>query len=311
MTKTPRTRFLRRLSLCLAFLSITFSVARAQSNAALRNLQYDSLAGVDPKLLQLDLYFRKDIPPKGIVVFVHGGSWIKGDKQAVGTNPSFVTYFTGRGYAVASVNYRHITPEDLNGVRFDDQARDIARSVAWIYKNASSYSIENSNMILFGHSSGAHMVALLNTNSQYLTEAGVPHSAIKAVLSSDVHAYDIPLALKLMKASPLERNIVFLSKVFRPSEQKAASPISYLNDRTLGGDPKFLPAPSLLLSAGLMQDVSAQVSEIYKDKLRQIGAVATHSHFARASHASLVAQFGRDGHSPTQAVGKFLSSLGL
>ena len=49
-------------------------------------------------------------------------------------------------------------------------------------------------VVLVGYSSGAHLVALLGADGQYLEEAGLEETVLKATISLDVHVYDVPYA---------------------------------------------------------------------------------------------------------------------
>ncbi len=93
---------------------------------------------------RLDLFFP-DGPPKGLVVFVHGGFWMRFDK-------SFWSHLAEgpvrRGWAVAVPSYA-LAPE----VRIRDIARAIARAIAYAASRASG------PIALTGHSAGGHLVA--------------------------------------------------------------------------------------------------------------------------------------------------------
>lgn len=93
---------------------------------------------------RLDLFFP-DGPPKGLVVFVHGGFWMRFDK-------SFWSHLAEgpvrRGWAVAVPSYA-LAPE----VRIRDITQAIARAIATAASRASG------PIALAGHSAGGHLVA--------------------------------------------------------------------------------------------------------------------------------------------------------
>ena len=77
--------------------------------------------------------------------------------------------------------------------------------------------------MLVGYSSGAHLVALLGANGEYLTEAGLDESRVRATVSLDVHAYDVPFALQLMVGSTVEQNIPLIEHLFGDPKKRSWS----------------------------------------------------------------------------------------
>jgi acetyl esterase/lipase len=141
----------------------------------LKDLRYDNSAGSDPNLNALDLYLPAGKQNAPLVVYVHGGGWGAGDKA----NPTTLVNTFGRmGVGLASINYR-LAPD----LKHPAQIEDVARAFAWVYKNASQYSIDRNRMVILGASAGGHLVSLLALNPEYLSKEGVPSDAIKGVAS--------------------------------------------------------------------------------------------------------------------------------
>src|SRR5437868_11715408 len=67
--------------------------------AALQNLTYAVVPGFGPLVLDLSIPDSDD--PVPVVIWVHGGGWMGGDKEPT---PAFD--LTHEGYAVASIQYR-------------------------------------------------------------------------------------------------------------------------------------------------------------------------------------------------------------
>ena len=68
-----------------------------------KDITYCSVAGVD---LIMDLYYPKDTSQLWpVVVYVHGGAWIKGDKDE-GAGRRFLQSLVQANYLVVSVNYQ-------------------------------------------------------------------------------------------------------------------------------------------------------------------------------------------------------------
>lgn len=118
--------------------------------------------GADP-LQKLSLYVppsASEKSPAPILVFFHGGRWSDGHKEQY----KFVAdAFTEEGYIVALADYRKY-PQ----VKFPAFVEDVAASLAWVYKNVDDYHGDLTRLYVSGHSSGAHMAALVATDAQYL-----------------------------------------------------------------------------------------------------------------------------------------------
>ena len=163
--------------------------------------------------------------------------------------------------------------------------------------------------MLVGYSSGAHLVALLGADEGYLAEAGLEEDHVRATVSLDVHAYDVPFALQLMVGSVVEQNIPLIEHLFGDTEeaQLAASPIAYVD-----GDvpPAMLvsvePSPDDVGSHGY---IVSQASERYAQALLDAGHLAETLHDSGETHATLATGFGADADLVTEGVGAFLDAL--
>lgn len=154
--------------------------------------------------------------PSPLVVFVHGGGWKRGDKDSA-TGRYKVAHYTGEGYAFASVNYR-LVPD----VTVEQQAQDIADALAALLKRADSLGIARGKVVLMGHSAGAHLVALVGTDSQYLRKAGLSYADIRGVIPIDGAAYDVPE--QMQDAGRLMGGTYRQAFGTEPSRQRALSP---------------------------------------------------------------------------------------
>ena len=165
---------------------------------------------------KVDLYLQQSSTDAPLIVFVHGGAWRVGDRSHVQSKPAF---FNRLGYAFASTGYR-LYPE----VEVEQQARDIAAAITILRKNADGLNYDGNNIILIGHSAGAHLAALLGTNPKYL---GRNFAAVKGVILLDGASYDIPA--KLTENGQSKRLHRFFEKIFskNPERQRALSPTTY------------------------------------------------------------------------------------
>ncbi|KAL5341625.1 Alpha/Beta hydrolase protein [Aspergillus crustosus] len=139
-----------------------------------------------------------------LIVYVHGGSW------RVGTNLDSigiakVTHLTNKDYAFTSVNSTLIPT-----VTVEEQVQEIANAVAVLIQkaNAGSLAFDATRIVLMGHSSGAHVVSLLGTDTSYLQDANVPISAIRGVVALDGSNYNA-LAEITDSPGPIAENLIF------------------------------------------------------------------------------------------------------
>ncbi len=104
--------------------------------------------------LLLDLYrpaeFEGDLP---VVIWVHGGGWLKGSKDKCKA-----TWLVEHGYAVASINYRL-----ADVAQWPAQIDDCHDAVRWLRRNADEYGLNPANIGVWGGSAGGHLVALMGT----------------------------------------------------------------------------------------------------------------------------------------------------
>jgi acetyl esterase/lipase len=142
------------------------------------NIRYYRGPHADPVLNRLDLYLpkgKKDFP---VIVFVHGGVWMLGDKSFFGWGSDIGHFFAGQGIGAVMVSYR-LAPQ----VQYQSQMEDVARAVAWTYRHIGRYGGCPKQFFLVGHSAGGHLVSLLATDPQYLKAQGLSPSVLKGVVS--------------------------------------------------------------------------------------------------------------------------------
>jgi acetyl esterase/lipase len=143
-----------------------------------KNIAYWKGKGADAVRHRLDLYLPRDKKVFPVIVFVHGGIWMLGDKRFFGWGPDIGRYFAGQGIGAVFPSYR-LSP----GVKHPEHVKDVARAFAWVRKNIAGYGGDLGELFLCGHSAGGHLAALLATDPSYLKAEGVKQSAIKGVIA--------------------------------------------------------------------------------------------------------------------------------
>lgn len=151
----------------------THSVASKPSIVERRDLAY--AADVAREKHRLDVFAPTGARNAPVVIFVHGGDWREHDRK----DYSFLgRSLAGEGFVVVVPSYR-LWPT-VNGARM---AYDIAHATAWTLQHAQEYGGKANSVILSGHSSGAHLVALVALDPQYLGKYHVSPAVIHGVIA--------------------------------------------------------------------------------------------------------------------------------
>ena len=172
--------------------------------------------GRDP-LQQLDFWpATTGAGKRPLVVFVHGGGWKRGSKDNAASRWA-PTHFPARGYAYASIDYRLVPAATV-----EQQAADVASAVKALIERADALGVDRRRIVLTGHSAGAHLVALVGTDEQYLRGAGLSFADIRGVIPNDGAAYDVPAQ---MADGPAVMQATYAQAFGNdPARQRALSP---------------------------------------------------------------------------------------
>lgn len=161
-------------------------LAAASSSASRAQTVERDLAYGPDSLQRLDLW-----APHGTgfptVIFVHGGSLSGGDKEDEDYG-RVCAPFPAAGMACASVDYR-LAPAH----RWPAPAEDVAAAVAWVGANIGARGGDPHELFLFGHSSGAMLVALVASDPRYLARHGLTTDALRGALPMGSIMWDLEL----------------------------------------------------------------------------------------------------------------------
>lgn len=226
-----------------------------------------------------------------LAVYIHGGGWSAGDPAAGGGDKP--RHFLDRGYVYASVTYRFV-PD----VTVEDQIGDVARSIAWLRANAGHIGADPDRIVLVGHSSGAHLAALLASDPQWLAAAKVPFAAIRAVALLDGAGFDVPT---LMAPYPGE-TMPYYGKAFGTDEARRLrlSPIAHLAAPN---------APAWLFLQDAARFTGYAEAEALARPLRAAGATTLIVPVPDSSHMRLNEDLGRPGDFATARLDAFLDQV--
>jgi acetyl esterase/lipase len=157
--------------------------ARAESGKPyevreLRNVAYFDGKGADFIRHKLDVFVpvgKKDYP---VVVLVHGGAWMIGDKSCCGLYSAVGRFLASQGVGAVLPNYR-LSP----WVKHPEHVRDVARAFAWTHRHIAEYGGDPDKLFIAGHSAGGHLAALLATDEQYLKAEGMSRKDVRGVIA--------------------------------------------------------------------------------------------------------------------------------
>ena len=97
---------------------------------------------------KLDLWLAKSEKPTPLIVFIHGGGFVGGDKGSA--SAAGIQQCLDAGVSFASINYRFRTEASINTV-----LRDSARAIQFLRSKASEFHLDKSRVAAFGGSAGA------------------------------------------------------------------------------------------------------------------------------------------------------------
>jgi acetyl esterase/lipase len=289
-------------------LAATFAAARAADEPSsanstgvriVRNLAYrDLLSGEDAadERNKLDLYLPRDQKDYPVIFFVHGGAWRQGSKDFMGIYAAFGLYWAHHGVGVVVPNYR-LSP----GVQHPAHINDVAKALAWTYRNIGKYGGRADAIFVSGHSAGGHLSALLATDDRYLKGEGLSLAAIRgAIPISGVYRIygqylDASVTADGTGRSPARFNSVFTSD---PKVRKDASPLSHARP----GLPPFL-----IIYADHDLPTLPAMAEEFGATLNKSKCDVRVLAVKKRNHMTVFLDASRDGDPAEQAISDFIA----
>jgi acetyl esterase/lipase len=111
-----------------------------------------STAPLDTIDLRVDLYLMPSARPTPVVIQLHGGGWIRGDRPN-----SFGTFraLLAAGMSVVTVQYRNAKDAPAPAA-----IEDVRCAMSWVKANAAKYNFDLDRVILYGASAGGHLALM-------------------------------------------------------------------------------------------------------------------------------------------------------
>jgi arylformamidase len=246
------------------------------------------------KLQKMDVY----LPPSAqaptaqapIIVMVHGGAWRIGDKTHSKVITNKIARWVPKGIILVSLNYRM-----LPGTAPLAQAEDVALALSVIQQKAPGWKGDASQLILMGHSAGAHLVSLLSSQPSIATAFGA--KPWLATISLDSAALDVPTIMQ-------RRHPRFYDQAFGKDANywRATSPLQQLTQQSL---------PLLAVCSTQRRDNPCEQTYSYQRRAQELG-VRVEVLEQNLNHGEINGQLGLE-NPYTKRVEKFISeqSAGL
>ena len=180
-------------------------------------------------------------------------------------------------------------------MRHPDHVEDVADAVGWVTRHAESFGADPDDVVLVGHSAGAHLVSLVGTDPGYLRGAEVDPGAVRCVVALDTEGYDLEAKLAQGgRAAQLVRTVFGEA----PAVLRDASPLAHAGDGS--------PVRSLVVTRGTPRR-RAEASR-FVDAVRQAGGDASLLLAPGYSHADVNRRLGSEGETVvTPAVRDFVT----
>ncbi len=96
----------------------------------------------------LDIYIAKSDTPTPLIVYIHGGGFVGGDKKSV--SGRLIQSAHESGISVAAIHYRFVSE-----VPFPAPQKDAARAVQFLRANAKKWNLDTQRFAAYGGSAGA------------------------------------------------------------------------------------------------------------------------------------------------------------
>ncbi len=212
--------------------------------------------------LLLDIYTPAG-PPRPLIVWIHGGAWIGGNKE----NPASLLLLP-QGFAAASIRYRLSQQAPMPAA-----LEDVKAAIRFLRANAASYGYDASKIGVWGASAGGHLAAMIGV-------AGSGEDKVQAVVdwfgpSDFLRAAYWPA--RMDHIGPSSAIALFLGALphQNPDIARRAAPLAYVSS----DDPPFL-----IQHGDSDELVPLEQSELLADALRRAKVPVEFDVFPGAAH---------------------------
>lgn len=229
----------------------------------------------------LDVYRPRDAEGETlpVIVSVHGGGWVYGDKERY---QWYCMSLAQHGFAVVNYTYR-LAPEH----QFPASMQDTSAVFEWVLAHAQKYGFDTEHVFAVGDSAGAHMLSMFCaacTDTSYASALGIqtPKGFVPAGVALNCGSYKIVIPEQKTGDMMLDLTANLMKDLLPDggSKEECAliSPIDHLNSMfppafvmTAEGD--FLRGDALPLVHALDEQGVEVCYRYYKSATRELGHV--------------------------------------
>lgn len=221
--------------------------------------------GSDPAQ-KMDIYLPadRDTSTTNVLVLIHGGAWIEGDKA------DFTAYMETLkqrlpGYAIFNINYR-LAANNLN--QFPAQEADVKKAFEYIHNRTREYKVSK-NLAVLGASAGGHLALL-----QAFKYPEIPVRAVVDLFGpADLTAMYNQAGNPFVK--PLLEAVTGGTPQSRPAVYQQSSPVNFITNQS---------PPTLILQGGLDVLVDPSQSTLLKSRLEAAGVPVQYVFYPTEGH---------------------------
>ncbi len=137
--------------------------------------------------LHVDVYQVPSAKPTPVLLQIHGGGWIRGDRP---TSDRSFGPFMAAGMSVVTVEYRNAKDAPAPGA-----IEDVRCAMAWVKRNAAKYNFDANNVVPWGGSAGGHLALMAGYAPASFNPAGCADQPRVTAILDMYGASDVASAL--------------------------------------------------------------------------------------------------------------------
>lgn len=147
----------------------------------IRDVDYIADVNYENNKDKLDLYLPEGQRRFPVIISIHGGALIEGDKKGQG---HIGQRFASAGFATVIINYR-LSPS----VSHPAHVQDVAAAIAWVKHHIAKYGGDPNAIFVIGHSAGAYLAALVALDNKYLSAHKLSPRDIRGIVPVSAFYY--------------------------------------------------------------------------------------------------------------------------